>query len=127
MIDNENLVFNEIAKELRAKYPSIYIVGDELTTAPNTFPAVVLRKSNSSVNQKFSTFDNEEVAVREVYYTTIYSNLEKGKTAQCKEIANAINNVFSKLRYARSYEQQMFNADATIGRREMKHTADCVV
>lgn len=127
LIDNECLVFNAVAERLRTEYSTIYIVGDELTTAPNTFPCVVLRKSSSSINRKYSTFDNIECVVRENYYCTIYSNLDKGKTKQCKEIASVINEVMSELRYARIYEEQLLNADATIGRRVLKYSADNVV
>lgn len=127
MIDRENEVFNAVANTLRAKYVSIYIVGDELTKVPNTFPAVVFRKSNSTTNTKYSTFDSKENVVRETYFCAIFSNLEKGKTAQCKEIAQLINEVMEGLRYQRIYEEQLFNADASIGRRVLKYTADNVV
>jgi CRISPR/Cas system-associated protein Csm6 len=127
MIDNEQIVFDTVAKTLRAKYKNIYIVGDELTTAPNTFPAVVLRKSNSSINKRYSTFDKREVSVTETYYCTIYSNLDKGKTTQCKEIAYVINEVMDELFYARIYEEQLFNADASIGRRVLKYSKSNVV
>lgn len=126
MIDKELEVFNSVADKLREKYSTIYIVGDELVNTPKTFPAVVLRKSSSSINKSFSTFDNIENVVRETYYCTIYSNLERGKTAQCKEIANEINEVMNELRYARTYEEQIFNADPSIGRRVLKFQADYV-
>lgn len=127
MIDKEQEVFEKVATVLREKYNKIYIVGDELTVSPPVFPAVVLRKSNSSVNKRYSTFDDAEVVVSEMYYCTIYSNQNTGKTAQCKEIACVINDVMSELRYARSYEEQLFNADATIGRRVMKYSKSNVV
>lgn len=126
MIDKELEVFNAVADKLREKYSTIYIVGDELVNTPKTFPAVVLRKSSSSINKSFSTFDNIENVVRETYYCTIYSNLERGKTAQCKEIANEINEVMNELRYARTYEEQIFNANPSIGRRVLKFQADYV-
>ncbi|WP_297124436.1 hypothetical protein [uncultured Eubacterium sp.] len=126
MIDKELEVFNAVADKLREKYSTIYIVGDELVNTPKTFPAVVLRKSSSSINKSFSTFDNIENVVRETYYCTIYSNLERKKTAQCKEIANEINEVMNELRYARTYEEQIFNADPSIGRRVLKFQADYV-
>lgn len=126
MIDKELEVFNAVADKLREKYSTIYIVGDELVNTPKTFPAVVLRKSSSSINKSFSTFDNIENVVRETYYCTIYSNLEREKTAQCKEIANEINEVMNELRYARTYEEQIFNADPSIGRRVLKFQADYV-
>lgn len=127
MVDKEQEVFNEVATALRKTFKKIYIVGDELTVAPSVFPAVVFRKSNSTVNKRYSTFDTNEVVVNETYYCTIYSNADKGKTAQCKEIALVINDVMNKLRYSRSYEEQLFNADATIGRRVLKYTKSNVV
>lgn len=127
MIDKEQEVFEQVAKVLRDVYSTIYIIGDELTTAPPVFPAVVIRKSNSSINKRYSTFDDNEVVVNETYYCTIYSNLEKGKTAQCKEIACVVNDVMNDLRYSRSYEEQLFNADATIGRRVLKYTKTNVI
>lgn len=127
MVDKEQEVFKKVATALREIYKKIYIVGDELTVAPPVFPAVVLRKSNSSVNKKYSTFDDNEVVVTETYYCTIYSNQDTGKTTQCKEIACVINDVMNDLRYSRSYEEQLFNADATIGRRVLKYTKSNVV
>lgn len=127
MVDKEREVFEKVATALRETYKTIYIVGDELIVAPPVFPAVVLRKSNSSINKRYSTFDDNEVVVSETYYCTVYSNQEKGKTAQCKEIACVINDVMNQLRYSRSYEEQLFNADATIGRRVMKYTKSNVV
>lgn len=124
MIDKEKEIFNAVASKLRDKYSTIYVVGDELVNVPKTFPAVVIRKSSSSINKKFSTFDCVENVVREVYYCTIYSNLEKGKTAQCKEIAQTINEIMNELRYSRIYEEQLFNADPSIGRRVLKYSAD---
>ncbi len=124
MIDKEKEVFDAVASRLREKYSVIYIVGDELVNAPKTFPAVVIRKSSSSVNKRYSTFDSLENVVREVYYCTIYSNLEKGKTAQCKDIAQTISDVMNELRYSRIYEEQLFNADPNIGRRVLKYSAD---
>lgn len=127
MVDKEQEVFERVADELRKTYKKIYIVGDELTAAPPVFPAVVFRKSNSSVVKRYSTFDENEVAVSETYYCTIYSNQDNGKTAQCKEIACVINDVMNELRYSRSYEEQLFNADATIGRRVLKYTKSNVI
>lgn len=127
MIDKEQEVFNAVATALRAEYNKIFITGDELTVAPSVFPAVTCRKSSSSINKRYSTFETEEVVVSEVYYVTIYSNVEKGKTAQCKEIASIINEVMNELRYARVYEEQVFNADATIGRRVLKYNKSNVI
>jgi len=127
MVDKEQEVFERVTDELRKTYKKIYIVGDELTVAPPVFPAVVFRKSNSLVVKRYSTFDENEVAVSETYYCTIYSNRDSGKTAQCKEIACVINDVMNELRYSRSYEEQLFNADATIGRRVLKYTKSNVI
>ena len=123
-IDNEALVFETVATALRTSYGSknIFITGDELTSAPSSFPAVVLRKSSSQVNTRYSTFDDIETVVYETYYCTVYSNLETGKTKQCKEILAVVNDVMNELRYARSFEEQLF----TIGRRLAKYTKNNV-
>lgn len=127
MIDKEQDVFNAVATALRTAYERIYVVGDELVIAPPIFPAVTFRKSNSSINNRYSTFADKEVVVNETYYATIYSNVEQGKTAQCKEIANIINDIMNELRYTRVYEEQLFNADATIGRRVLKYNKSNVI
>ena len=127
MIDYEQETFEAVATALRQAYTKIYITGDELTKAPPVFPAVVFRKSNSSINHRYSTFESEEVVVNETYYAEVYSNKENGKTAQCKEITSIINDVMSELRFQRAYEEQIFNADATIGRRVSKYNKSNVL
>ena len=78
MIDKEDEVFGAVAKRLREKHKSIYVVGTELTSAPPRFPAVSIVQTNSAVKSEYSTFDSLENVVREDYKAEVFSNLEKG-------------------------------------------------
>lgn len=117
MIDKENDVFTAVSNGLRKKYKGIYIVGTELVTSPPRFPAVSLIQTNNSVRPEYSTFDRLENVVKEDYKAEVYSNLEKGKEAQTKEITAEISEIMHSLGYERTFCEPVANLDATIGRR----------
>ena len=117
MIDKENDIFKAVSSELRKKYKGIYIVGTELITTPPRFPAVSLIQTNNSVRNEYSTFDRLENVVKEDYKAEVYSNLEKGKEAQTKEITMEISDVLHSLGYERTFCEPVANIDATVSRR----------
>jgi orotate phosphoribosyltransferase len=117
VIDKETEVFNAVARALREKIKDIYVIGTEISSAPPKFPAVSFYQTNNSLRQEHSTFENTENVVREEYKAEGYSNLEKGKEAQTKEILMVISDVLSDLGYERTFCEPIPNADATISRR----------
>ena len=102
MIDKENEIFAAVAKKLREKFPGIYVIGTEITSAPPKFPAVSLVQTNNAIQ--------------------VYSNLITGKEAQTKEITEAISDVMCEMNYERTFCEIIPNADATITRRVSRYT-----
>ena len=127
MIDKEKEIFDTVAKALRAKFKGIYVVGTELTSTPPKFPAVSFIQTNNTVRTEHSTFNSLENVVREDYKAEVYSNLEKGKEAQTKEISAYMSDVMSGLGYERTFCEPIANADATISRRVSRYIKNNVI
>lgn len=129
MIDNEQLVYDSVSTELRARIDDIFIIGVELTDTPPRFPAVSIVQLNSTVNTKYSTFENVDNVAEEEYKFGIYSNLEDQKEAklQTKEILAVIDGVMCDLFYIRSFCQPIPNADAKITRLVARYKKNDVV
>lgn len=121
MIDKEPEVFEAVASALRKKYKGIYVIGAEMSNAPPKFPAVSLVQTNNAIKDGFSTFDSLENVVTEDYKAEVFSNLEKGKEAQTKEITSVISDVMSELDYVRTFCEIVPNNDATINRRMSRY------
>ena len=127
MIDKEPEIFEAIAKELRAKFSGIYVIGAELSSNPPRFPAVSLVQANNMIRNEFSTFSSLENVVREDYKAEVCSNLEKGKEAQTKEITRVISDVMGSFGYERTFCEPIVNADATVSRRMSRYTKNNVI
>lgn len=127
MINRESEVFKAVASKLRAKHKSIYVVGTELTTAPPRFPAVSLVQTNSAVKSEYATFNSLENVAREDYKAEVFSNLEKGKEAQTKEITADLSDAMCKLGYERTFCEQIANGDPTICRRVSRYVKNNVI
>ena len=122
MIDKENEIFNAVAKRLREKFPKIYVVGTEIVSAPPRFPSVSFVQTNNSIETKHSTFSSLENVVKEDYKAEVFSNLDKGKDAQTKEITSVISDVMCEFNYERTFCEPIPNADATVSRRMSRYT-----
>lgn len=127
MIDKEPEIFTVIAEKLRYEFPGIYVVGTELTTTPPKFPSVSLVQTNNSNKSEYSTFNSLENVVREDYKAEVFSNLEKGKEAQTKEITKVISDVMCELEYERTFCETIPNNDATICRRMSRYAKNNVI
>ena len=121
MIDKETEIFEAVATALRQKIKGVYIIGAEMSPTPPKFPAVSFVQTNNAVKGEFSTFDSLENVVSEDYKAEVYSNLEKGKEAQTKEITAVISDVMSGLGYERTFCEIVPNADSTINRRMSRY------
>ena len=122
MIDKENEIFAAVAKRLREKFPGIYVIGTEITSAPPKFPAVSLVQTNNAIQGRYSTFNSLENVAKEDYKAEVYSNLITGKEAQTKEITEVISDVMCEVNYERTFCEPIPNADATIHRRMSRYT-----
>lgn len=127
MIDKENEIFNIVAAKLRNKYPTIYVVGTELTNTPPKFPAVSLVQTNNAIRTEYSTFNSLENVVREDYKAEVFSNLKTGKEAQTKEIINDISDVFTELGYERTFCEPIPNGDSSVNRRMARYIKNNVI
>ena len=127
MIDKENEIFKAVATALRKQFKSIYIIGAEMSSAPPKFPAVSFVQTNNSTKTEHSTFDCLENVVTEDYKAEVYSNLEKNKETQTKEITNIISDVMSELGYVRTFCEVVPNADGTINRRMSRYRKNNVI
>ena len=127
MIDKETEIFKAVSKALRNKYKSIYVVGAEISSTPPKFPAVSFVQTNNALRAEHSTFDSLENVVREDYKAEVYSNLEKGKEAQTKEITSVISDVMSSFEYEITFCEVVPNNDATINRRMSRYIKNNVI
>ena len=121
MIDKEIELFKAVSDALRRHFKSIYVIGAEISSAPPKFPAVSFVQTNNAVKAEFSTFDSLENVVSEDYKAEVFSNLEKGKEAQTKEITAVISDVMSNLGYERTFCEIVPNNDSTISRRMTRY------
>ena len=127
MIDKETEIFKAVSKALRNKYKGIYVIGAEMSSAPPKFPAVSFVQTNNALRTEHSTFDSLENVVREDYKAEVYSNLEKGKEAQTKEITSVISDVMTDFGYERTFCEIVTNIDATISRRMSRYIKNNVI
>ena len=127
MIDKEKEIFETVATELRKHFKGVYIIGAEMSSAPPQFPAVSFVQTNSAVKTEHSTFDTLENVVTEDYKAEVFSNLEKGKEAQTKEITRLISDVMSSLGYSRTFCEIVPNNDPTINRRMSRFRKNNVI
>lgn len=127
MIDKENEIFKAVSTALREKIKSIYVIGAEMSPTPPKFPAVSFVQTNNSTKTEHSTFDSLENVVAEDYKAEVYSNLEKGKETQTKEITGVISDVMNELGYARTFCEVVPNADSTINRRMSRYRKNNVI
>ena len=127
MIDKENEIFNAVAKKLREVFPEIYVVGTEIVSAPPRFPSASLVQTNNVIDNNYSTFNSLENVVKEDYKAEAFSNLEKGKETQTKEITAVISDVMCEFGYTRTFCEPIANADATISRRVSRYRKNNVI
>jgi hypothetical protein len=127
LIDKENEIFKAVATALRKKNKGIYIIGAEISATPPKFPAVSLVQTNNVVRGVFSTFDSLENVVSEDYKVEVFSNLEKGKETQTKEITSSISDIMSGFGYERTFCEVVPNNDSTINRRMTRYRKNNVI
>ncbi len=116
MIDINNELFTAIATVLRATFDGIF-VSNEYVRQPPRFPAVNIEVMDNNVLRSGSDSGDIENYAEVMYQVDIYSNLNKGKRAQCWEIANAVDEQFARFNFTRTFMNPVQNMnDATIYR-----------
>lgn len=116
MINIEEEVFSEVASEVRAEYPDVYMVG-EYVKSPSTFPFVSIIEEDNTVYEKTRTSLSDENHCKVMYEVNVFSNKTKGKKAECKAIISLIDSIMLRLGFTRTMLQPIPNInDATIYR-----------
>lgn len=111
MIDIEKELFNLIEKELRSKYPKIFITG-EYVKSPSSFPCVSIIEVDNQIYRNTCTTDYIENHAQLLYEVNVYSNRMKGKKTECKEIISNIDSQFGKLGFTRVMMNPIPNEDS---------------
>ena len=127
MIDKETEIFKAVATALRKNFKGIYVIGAEMSPTPPKFPAVSFVQTNNTIRTEYTTFNSLENVVTEDYKAEVYSNLEKGKETQTKEITSIISDVMSGFDYVRTFCEVVPNADSTINRRMSRYRKNNVI
>lgn len=112
MIDIEGEVYIAVSKPLRDKYknPAILIFGEPVKV-PAGYPTVTIVQMDNSVYERTedsSGIENHAVSPFEI---NIYSNLQIGKKAQCKQIAADIDAIMRSLGFKRLSSNPISNLD----------------
>lgn len=100
MIDIENEVFTKVATPVREQYPNAFVSGEYVKTPPD-FPAVSVVEMNNLPYERTQTTESVENHATVTYEVNVYSNLTKGKKAECKAIIALIDTVMAALGFTR--------------------------
>lgn len=122
MIDIESEVFTRVFDAVKKEYPTSFVTG-EYVKSPSEFPAISLVEMDNLPYEKTMTVDPENhVAV--TYEVNVYSNLTKGKKAECKAIVAVVDKVMTTMGFTRIMLNPVPNMDdATIYRMTGRYRA----
>lgn len=122
MIDIENYVFNNISKELKSKFQTIFVKSEYVKNI-STFPCVFINEKTNAVLQETSD-EIIENHVNLMYQVDIFSNLTSGKKAECKKILKIVDDEMVKMGFVRILCEPIENLeDATIYRITARYSA----
>lgn len=127
MISPESPLFTIIATAVREAFPGSYVAG-EYVSQPPRFPAVNIVEMDNFPVRSTMTNVSIENTVQVVYEVNVYSNLTKGKKAECKAIAALVDTEFMKLGFKRLVLNPIQNMnDATIYRMYARYRGEVAV
>lgn len=107
MIDIESDIYTSVKNAILANHPNVS-VSDEYISDKAKLPAVTIIETSNRVLNRMRTKDIENAVVL-AYDINIYSNKVKGKKAECKAIAETVNEAMENLYFTRTYLQQVPN------------------
>lgn len=123
MIDIESEVFNTVSEKVREQYPEIFMTG-EYVKSPSSFPCVSLIETDNQIYRNTRTSGCIENHAQVVYEVNVYSNKQRGKKAECKEILGFIDKQLEALGFTRTLMTPVPNeVDATIYRMMARYRA----
>lgn len=117
MIDVEIEIYNNVRKAIKAVNDKCEVSSKFYTTQPTSFPAAsFIEISNTPVERTFDSSGRERCA-SVTFQLDVYSNLQVGAKAQCKEIIKAVSDYMNDINGYRFVCEQLSNiADNTITR-----------
>lgn len=123
MIDIESEVFNAVSEKVREQYPEIFMTG-EYVKSPSSFPCVSLIETDNQIYRNTRTSGCIENHAQVVYEVNVYSNKQRGKKAECKEILGFIDRQLEALGFTRTLMTPVPNeVDATVYRMVARYRA----
>lgn len=123
MIDIESEVFNTVSEKVREQYPEIFMTG-EYVKSPSSFPCVSLIETDNQIYRNTRTSGCIENHAQVVYEVNVYSNKQRGKKAECKEILGFIDKQLGAIGFTRTLMTPVPNeVDATIYRMVARYRA----
>lgn len=123
MIDIESEVFNTVSEKVREQYPEIFMTG-EYVKSPSSFPCVSLIETDNQIYRNTRTSGCIENHAQVVYEVNVYSNKQRGKKAECKEILGFIDRQLEALGFTRTLMTPVPNeVDATVYRMVARYRA----
>lgn len=116
MIDVESIVYSNVSKAVKEKFPKAFTSG-EYTDTPAKFPAVTITESDNTVLKRLRTNDRLENAVSVMYEVNIYTNTVGYKKLDAKKILSVVDAEMEEMGFTRTYCSPIANIqDATIYR-----------
>lgn len=117
MVDIETDIYDMVRDAIKQRKPKCEVSSRFYTSQPTVFPAVsILEISNIPVETALDSSDTEN-ASSVTFQVDVYSNLQVGAKAECKEIIKVVNDVLHKWNCTRTSCDLLSNmADNTITR-----------
>ena len=123
MIDIESEIFSLVATTLRSAYSDIYVT-PEYVSQPPKFPAVFFVEMENSVYLPGRDSSGIENFANVMYQVDVYSNLNRGKKAQAREILAMIDVLMAVNGFTRTFMNPVQNMnDPTIYRITARYEA----
>ena len=117
MVDIETDIYDTVREAIKQVCSDCEVSSRFYTSQPTIFPAVsILEISNLPVESAIDSSDDEPASAV-TYQVAVYSNLQNGGKAQCKEIISAVSTVLHRWNCQRTMCELLSNmADNTITR-----------
>lgn len=123
MIDIEAQVFTRVSEDVRNEFPDSFLTG-EYVKSPSEFPAVSLVEMDNLPYERSQTTESVENHATVTYEVNVYSNLIKGKKAECKKIIAIVDKAMASMGFVRIMLNPVPNMDdATIYRMTARYRA----
>lgn len=123
MIDIEAQVFTRVSEDVRNEFPDSFLTG-EYVKSPSEFPAVSLVEMDNLPYERSQTTESVENHATVTYEVNVYSNLTKGKKAECKKIIAIVDKAMASMGFVRIMLNPVPNMDdATIYRMTARYRA----